>query len=169
MAGRFDRSSGPRPLSDRAIQFAKQYVVDRNGVHAAKRAGYTGTTKVLGITATKLLADTRVRNLVGAYDRKTAEKHEISQDWVIARLLDQAELASEKEDVTSAMKAYELIGKHIGMFPNNSNVTLNMPERIERIERKIIDARPEALSHQPRLVSQLLTDQVKQKTGTGDA
>lgn len=50
--------------SKRVPRFVEEYCKDRNGTQAAIRAGYTANDDAAGVTAVRLLADTRVQAMI---------------------------------------------------------------------------------------------------------
>ena len=50
--------------SKRVPRFVEEYCKDRNGTQAAIRAGYTSNVEAAGVTAARLLSDTRVQGLI---------------------------------------------------------------------------------------------------------
>ena len=53
----------------------------------------------------------------------------VSQDLVVSMIYEQA-LNAEREE--TRLKATELLGKHLALFTENSNVSVNLPQEIVR-------------------------------------
>lgn len=110
-------------------RFVDEYLVDLNATQAAIRAGYSPrTAKSQG---QRLLTDVDISAAITRGQVARAERTEITQDWVLGRLVDNANRAMQLEPVKDSLgretgeyqyqgavanKALELIGKHLGMF-----------------------------------------------------
>lgn len=127
-------------LNDKQDRFCREYVVDYNGTKAAIRAGYAGRSA--NRTASDLLSKPDILARVRQLQEEQAKRLSISSDWVMIRLCETLEkcmaavpvMAWDPEekckvetgeyvfDSKGALKALELIGKHIGMFEDRLNV-----------------------------------------------
>src|SRR5690606_20236848 len=67
----------------------EEYVVDLNGTQAAIRAGYSKRTA--NEQAARLLANVSVGEAVGAALKARSERTQIDADWVLKRLVEEAE------------------------------------------------------------------------------
>ena len=135
-------------ISERQLKFIDEYFVDLNGTQAAIRAGYAAHTA--NITASKLLAKPSILARVNQRRLELQEKTQITQEWVLNRLLEisnkcvqavpvmefdpvakemrQKKALNDKGeevgvfmfDSNGANKATELIGKHLGFFEKDN-------------------------------------------------
>jgi phage terminase small subunit len=112
--------------------FVREYLVDLNGTHAHKRAGYKAKNDASAAAqASALLRKPNVSCAVAAGRAVRAEQLELDAYWVLKRLRDISDRAMKEEPVLDmkgkptgewkfdsggANKAAELIGKHLGMF-----------------------------------------------------
>ena len=64
----------------------------------------------------------RVRKVVDAAQLEQSKRSELNADWVLARLRDKAE--ADGVPASAAVRATELIGKHVGMFNDTLKVEL---------------------------------------------
>lgn len=78
------KKSKKQPLSQRQIQFAKEYVVDLNGSQAAIRAGYS--VKGADLQARRLLGDDRVSDIIRKVRETISERLEITSDKVLQEI-----------------------------------------------------------------------------------
>ncbi len=128
-------------LTNRRSKFADEYLVDLNAAKAAMRAGQSART------AQQLLQNASVQGAIQAALAARAERTEISQNWVIGRLVANAERAMQAVPVcdaagketgrytyqgTVANRALELLGKHIGMWTEHRGGDL--PKPIEEMD-----------------------------------
>ena len=78
-------------MNDRRTRFVQEYAVDLNGTAAAVRAGYApGSAKV---TASRLLSDANIRQLLLSHQSETARKLELDREKVLAGLLEAVDVA----------------------------------------------------------------------------
>jgi phage terminase small subunit len=133
-------------MNPRQERFAAEYVLDLNGAAAARRAGYTGSDASLAVSASRLLRDAKVAELIEQKRLQRAEATGINAKTVLIRLNDVAnrcmqvvpvmhydhktksmvQVQKENEagqmvglyefDAAGANRALELLGKHFGMF-----------------------------------------------------
>ena len=116
--------------------FCKEYLVDLNATQAAIRAGYSAKTAqpISSELLSKPIISARIQ---GGMDKR-AEKTEITAEEVltsihrIAKRCEQAEPVVDKEGMTTgeykfeasaALKAYELLGKHLVLFTDKQELT----------------------------------------------
>lgn len=76
-------------LTPKQARFVDEYVVDLNGTQAAIRAGYA--EKSASVEAARLLANAKVGEAVGAALKARSERTQINADWVLKRLVEEAE------------------------------------------------------------------------------
>ncbi len=137
-------SNGVGKLTDKQKRFIEEYLVDLNATQAAIRAGYS--VKTADVQGAQNLVKLKV--FIQEAQNKRSERVQISQDEVIRRLLENADIASGKKPTTitipsknengevigndvvhfvyepsSVNKALELLGKHLGMFKDRVDVT----------------------------------------------
>ena len=118
--------------------FVKEYLSDFNGEQAAIRAGYA--PKNAGAQARSLLNSALIIEAVEKAGQKTASTVELSQDYIIDKLLEVAELAVSKRQFAAANKSLELLGKHIGAFKEKQepadtlNIARELAVRLKKFE-----------------------------------
>lgn len=103
--------------------FVEQYMVDLNATQAAIRAGYA--EKGAHTEGWRLLRDAKVHRAILAGLAEMRERSHIAAAWVREGLKRNIRNAEEKGDVQAANRAYDLLGKSIGMFSEDLNVNLN--------------------------------------------
>jgi len=131
-------------LTPRQRQFVAEYIIDPNATQAAIKAGYSPKTAYA--IGEENLRKPVIRAELDKERQELAKRNEIDQDWVIKRLILNADRAAQAEPVLDTKgvptgeyrydgavvnKALELIGKHIGMFV----------ERTETSERRLVEIR----------------------------
>lgn len=90
-----------------------------NATEAYKRAGYTCVSDlVAGVCGHRMLKLPKIQAALANVEAKIAQRNNLSQDDVIdslKRLIGGAEAASQ---YSAAIRGEELLGKHIGMWPD---------------------------------------------------
>lgn len=130
-----------RKLTPKQQRFVEQYLIDLNATQAAIRAGYSEkTAKAIGC---ENLTKPDVAAAIEAQRVKATAKAELSVEWVLGRLRNVAERCMQSEPVLdkrgepvlvetptgelapaytfqapAANRSLELLGKHLGMFPD---------------------------------------------------
>lgn len=157
-----------RHLTSRQQRFVREYLIDPNGTKAAIKAGYSEHSA--HVIAHDLLKNPLVAAHVEELQNARAEALGIDAADVIAGLIKIRSMAMQAEEVvswdfeekcfagtgeykfdgSSATKASELLGKHLGMFKDRSEVkvttesteaaqlaALLTPEELEVIRQRV--------------------------------
>ena len=135
-----ERSDGPDPLDPAGLEgftrrqalFVLEYLVDFNATAAARRAGYSpnGSDAHHFQQGLRLLRHPRVGAEIRRRAELSAEELGISRAYVLTRLQTITERASEKGDLYTATRGYELLAKLRG----------------DMIERRQVDVRTVAIT-----------------------
>ena len=100
--------------TDKQKRFVEEYLIDNNATQAAIRAGYSARTATK--SSSKLMAKADIRNAIDARLVRISEKIDIS----VAKVLEDIERVRGKaeadDELTTALRASELQGKHLKMF-----------------------------------------------------
>lgn len=99
------------PLNPKQLAFCREYVIDSNGTQAAIRAGYSPRTA--NEQASQLLAKLNIQQEVARLRNTVAAQCELTAEWVIRRLMDEA-LHGDKP--SARVKALELLARTRGML-----------------------------------------------------
>ena len=122
-------------------RFCQEYVVDYNGTQAAIRAGYK--EKNARVQASALLTNPNILSRVHELQKDQLDRLALSQDYVVLQLLETYKCCREPTpvmrydpsigemeetgmyqfDSKGALRALELIGKHLGMFGDKVHVS----------------------------------------------
>jgi len=118
-----------KDLTEKQKMFCKEYIVDLNGTQAAIRAGYS--KKTANEQAARMLAKVNISTHIQRLLDKRSKKVEISAEYVINNIKNIGESCISSNDPRNALKAQELLGKHLKLFGADSeqtnNVTVVMP------------------------------------------
>jgi len=119
-----------KKLSEKQKAFCREYLKDFNATQAYIRAKYSknGARQ----SAHRTLTYAYIQAFLVELTAKQAEKAEITVEWVIQELKQlytrcQSSLTS-KGAIAGATKQLELLGKHIGMWIDRSELTINIKE-----------------------------------------
>lgn len=144
-------------LRDKQKRFIEEYLIDLNATKAAIRAGYSkDTAKEIGY---ENLTKPHIQEAIAKAQNKRSERTQLTQDEVIADLRELRDICMGRKSVvltdivknaqegsvnavdspvfvfepTSANKALELLGKHLGMFSQKVEVSgdLHIEQRAE--------------------------------------
>ncbi len=136
-------------LTDRQSHFVDEYTVARSAPQAAIRAGQCGGAAPQ--QASQLVQCALVQGAIQAAVAPRAECPEISQAWVVERLVANATRAMQAVPVVDrdgnptgrytyqgsvANRALELLGKHVGLWTERHDDKL--PKRLEEMDSEEI-------------------------------
>lgn len=134
-------------LTDKQKEFVRQYLVDLNATQAAIRAGYSERTA--SRIGPQLLGKTCVREAIEKAQAKRAQRVEVTQDYVLANLVEVVERTMQRApvldrkgeqvtdeegravwtfDAKGANRALELLGKHLGIFTDKVKAEVSGPD-----------------------------------------
>jgi phage terminase small subunit len=129
------------PLTARQARFVEEYLLDLNATQAAIRAGYSARTA--SANAYRLMAHDGVQQAIQDAQKARAARLQVAQDDVVAGLHAEAQDRSERSSHSARVAAWELLGRHLGMWPqkveHGGGITLG-------IVTEIVDASPAARS-----------------------
>lgn len=106
-------------LNPKQQRFVEEYLIDMNATQAAIRAGYS--EKTAAVIGAENLIKPNIQAELSKRIKATSERLQITQDDVIKELRAIADKAMSAEQFSAAVRCYELIGKHIGMFKTQSS------------------------------------------------
>jgi len=130
-------------LTQKQEAFVAEYLVDLNATQAAIRAGYS--EKTAQMIGSENLAKPMVAAAVAAAVAKRSERTNITQDYVLALIVDTAERCKMASDYNpnAVLKGAELLGRHLAMFTDNKTVTHHDGDRLDAVlERMGENAKP---------------------------
>ena len=121
-------------MTDKQNIFVQEYLTCLNATEAAKKAGYSENTAYS--IGQRLLKDEAVQEAIRAGMNRRTERTELTQDYVLHNIKEIAERCMQKKpvivkgeqatdedgnhlwtfDAKNAIRALELLGKHMNMF-----------------------------------------------------
>jgi hypothetical protein len=111
----------PALIRTRKERFVLEYLKDLKGEKAAIRAGFPPAGA--RTQASRMLRDVEVRERLAMHEAKLAAKYDLAHDKVIRDIIDLGERAELGGQFATALRAKELAGRHVGMWPNKAEVT----------------------------------------------
>ena len=112
-----------KELTGREKKFCMEYLVDLNAHQAAVRAGYSPeSAKVLG---SRMLGKAHVSREIQKLFTRRMRKTDLKSRYVIDNLrwiVEETKAKGDTKAYMSAVRALELLGKHIGMFEDRLRI-----------------------------------------------
>jgi len=148
-----------KKLTPKQKAFAREYVKEGNGTQAAIKAGYS--KKAAQEIAYENLRKPQIKEVIEAKQAVLAEKAQVSAEFVINNFLEILDFNKQIEEFTqgdgenvrvkkkmidaqAALKATELLGKHLGLFVDKMQITgkdgkdlIPIEERKTNLARKL--------------------------------
>jgi phage terminase small subunit len=144
-----------KKLTPKQRRFIEEYLIDLNATQAAIRAGYAKSTaeKKAPLWVGKSRKSSPYPGIWDAVKKlidKRSDRTEITQDWVIKKLVENVNRAMQAEPVydkdgnktgeyvyqgSVANRALELLGKHVGMFTNKEEGDYTVQININRVDK----------------------------------
>ncbi len=121
-------------LTAKQAQFCEEYAIDLNATAAARRAGYSEKTS--HVQGPRLLANVRVSARIDQLQIEATKRNEITVDRVLQMLTDSYRDAKAANQHGPAVRAAELLGKHLAMFVDRQLTgqdTLSREQLIEQL------------------------------------
>ena len=121
-----------KKLSIKQQSFCQEFLKHFNGTKSYQLIYSVVKENVAAASASRLLRNVKIQAFLTVLTAKQAEKAEITVEWVIQELKQlytrcQSSLTS-KGAIAGATKQLELLGKHIGMWIDRSELTINIKE-----------------------------------------
>lgn len=113
-------------LTDKQAAFVREYLVDLNATQAAIRAGYSERTA--SRIGPQLLGKTCVREAIEKAQAKRARRVEVKAEDVLRGVIEVTTQARDSGDLKTALKGYELQGKHLGMWTEKVKQEVSGPD-----------------------------------------
>lgn len=142
----------PKPLTQKRQAFVNAIVEDPtiDYSEAAKRAGFSA--KYADREGSRLYNTPEIKAEIDRRREVLQEKSDITQEWVLNQLVSvaqrcmQAEPVRDKDgnntgeyrfDSAGSNRALELVGKHLGMFKDGPNLTINIAQTIQQLSANL--------------------------------
>jgi len=108
-------------LTAKQSAFVAEYLIDLNATQAAVRAGYS--KKTAGITGFENLRKPNIAAAITEAQAKRAARTEITQDAVLINITRIGNKAEDVDKYGDALKAQEMLAKHLGMFIDKKEIS----------------------------------------------
>ena len=115
-------------MTPKQEHFVLEYLVDLNATQAAIRSGYSA--KTASQQGERLLRNVEVAEAVAAAKAQTANRLELSHEWVVQQALCQYRKADSQDRIRDAQQALDQIARLTGLDrPQKAAVIADQPER----------------------------------------
>ncbi len=123
-----------KELSQKQKRFGREYMIDFNAVAAYVRAGYS--EKGARTAGPRLLRDTRIQAYIAELEAEATERAGLTIDGVLKNLREDRDAARKAGQYGPAVRADELMGKHLAMFTDVTKQTVTEKKTPEEIIRE---------------------------------
>lgn len=113
-------------LAPKQQRFVEEYLVDLNATQAAIRAGYS--MKTANQQGARLLVNVGIQQAIQQAQKERTERIQVTQDSVLEGIIRCTEASEKLEDYKTALKGFELQGRHLGMFTDKVKNEHSGPE-----------------------------------------
>jgi hypothetical protein len=123
-----------KELSQKQKKFGREYMVDFNVADAYVRAGYSKNGAQSG--GSRLLRDPRIQAYIAELEAEATERAGLTIDGVLKNLREDRDAARKAGQFGPAVRADELMGKHLAMFTDVTKQTVTEKKAPEEIIRE---------------------------------
>ena len=128
-------------LTPRQERFCQECAIDLNATGAARRAGYS--EKTAHVQGPRLSANVRVAARIDQLQIEATKRNEITADRVLQMLIESYRDAKAANQHGPAVRAVELLGKHLAMFVDRQQVSEVGSLSYEQLIEQIAEGDPE--------------------------
>ena len=108
-------------LTGKQQRFVEEYLVDLNASQAVKRAGYK--TDNPGKVAHDMMKNPGIRFAIDGLKAIRAKNSDVTSDYVLKELNEIYKEARTEKQYSSAIRSLELLGKHLSMFVERTEIS----------------------------------------------
>ena len=131
-----------KKLAPKQAAFVNEYLIDLNATQAAIRAGYSKrTAKSIG---QRLLTFVDVQSALQKAQDARVKRTEINQDSVLENIVRIGEKAEGADRYADALKAQEMLAKHVKLFSDAPVNNVNFPPVLQIIFPGVINGDSDA-------------------------
>jgi len=114
------RTATKSELTEKQLLFCREYIKDLNTSQAAVRAGYReSSAKAHGH---ELLQKPAIKREINRVLECRSQRLKMDGDYILSEIHDTYQEAREEGDIKSALKALELLGKHLKLFTETQEI-----------------------------------------------
>ena len=108
-------------FTNKQNRFVEEFLIDLNGTQAAIRAGYSSKTAYS--IGHENLKKPEIQEAIAEAVKARSERTELEQNDVIARLVALSKKAEKAGQFSPAIRAVELLGRHLNLFTDSLNLS----------------------------------------------
>jgi len=117
-----------RPLTAKQAAFVQEYLIDLNATQAAIRAGYS--KKRAKQTGAENVTKRDIKAEIDKALEERSKRTKIDQDQVIENITRIGDKAENADRYGEALKAQEMLAKHVKLFSDDINVNFKHPPEV---------------------------------------
>ena len=125
-----------KDLTPKQAMFCREYLIDLNGTQAAIRAGYS--PKTAQEQSARLLSNVIIQEYVQLLMEERSKRVNITAEDVLGDIIETRKAAADEGKHSDRLKANELLGKHLKLFTDKTEVTGKDGSALELVITKII-------------------------------
>lgn len=123
-------------VTPRQAAFVNEYLIDLNASAAAARAGYKNAE-----IGRQIITKHAVSEAIQKALAERSERVKLDADWVVCRLREEAEFTGEGSSPSARVKALELLGKHLGLFPTKGTLSIALDGQVDVQRDRLLEGR----------------------------
>ena len=125
-------------LTHKQQRFIDEYLLDLNATKAAIRAGYSAkTARQMGA---ENLSKPAISEAIATSIQQRNTQARVDSDWVLSQAIKLYEMAWERSDLRTALRALEMIGKHVDVQAFKERVEVEKVDHAAILEERIAAA-----------------------------
>ena len=125
-----------KDLTPKQAMFCREYLIDLNGTQAAIRAGYS--PKTAQEQSARLLSNVIIQEYVQLLMEERSKRVNITAEDVLGDIIETRKAAADEGKHSDRLKANELLGKHLKLFTDKTELTGKDGSALELVITKII-------------------------------
>lgn len=125
-------------LTEKQKRFVEEFLKDLNGTQAVIRAGYNCTPDSARKMASQLRENPAVRIAIDALRKEREKNTDVTKDYVLRKIVRLIEKAEDAEQYQAALRGTELLGRHLSLFVDRTEISgpdgraIEMEERVRK-------------------------------------
>ncbi len=137
-------------MTPKQAAFVDEFLIDLNATAAAARAGYKNPE-----IGRQVITKNDVAEAIQKALAERTERVKLDADWVVCRLREEAEFTGEGSSPSARVKALELLGKHLGLFPLRGNLNLSLGGQVDVGSATLLEER--------RIARRLILEEIREE------
>ena len=137
-------------MTPKQAAFVDEFLIDLNATAAAARAGYKNPE-----IGRQVITKNDVAEAIQKALAERTKRVKLDADWVVCRLREEAEYQGEGSSPSARVKALELLGKHLGLFPLRGNLSFSLEGQVDVNQANLLEGR--------RIARRLILEEIREE------